>query len=557
MGYWAQGDWIVVDDATFRALRNKGYDFIKSESQWASEVLRDAPKAAPKIAGSGLKLGVKLGGALVGAILGDALFPEGGAVGTLPGKPISGALPDIPTSEPPPPNTTIYEPGDTIYIEGPTRVVYVPVQPARRLKPLVQTPDTVPLGTTPVPTITVEQAFNTRKWGEILVSPALGFGYTVKKANFDKFLRKFENNCNKAENQLSDWLLNKSSTQLDEQAIVFIDILDYAKGDKRIDAVPGLKQIQTLYDAFYVASKNAIRPIISGIPSEVKYEDVKIDTFDYTPMKHYYRNTRGGVANRVSGESSFPIALPNSLIEDDGKTAVLNDSAETFAYLIKYIDSVVGKFPIEIELEDNDLLQQGNQKAKVVLPNIAETLAELSGLTLSNQAHAQAQTNIALKTIIQVCKNSVGTSINQDHLRAITDYFGFAHSEVKREIVLPITPDTGEIEQALQISTQYYEGLELTDKKDLNTYLAAFMQAAAIIKASNFKRVKGDNIKGSIKEYLKSLKESAGDVNDEDWNQFITEVENGFGTHPVNEPGHPYGRNIEERPRIKNVGEIK
>jgi hypothetical protein len=557
MGYWSSGDWIIVDDAAYETLKQNGWKWVKSESQWAAETLKSAPKIAPKIAGNGLKLGVKIGGALVGAILGDALFPEGGAIGTLPGKPISGALPDVPTSEPPPSNTTIYEPGDTIYIEGPTRVVYVPVQPARRLKPLVQTPDTVPLGTTPVPTITVEQAFSARKWGEILVSPALGFGYTVKRANFDKFLRKFENNCNKAENQLSDWLLNKSSTQLDEQAIVFIDILDYAKGDKRIDAVPGMKQIQTLYDAFYVASKNAIRPIISGVPKEVKYEDVKIDTFDYTPMQHYYRNTRGGVANRVSGEASFPIGLPNSLVENDGKTAVLNDTAEMFAYLIKYIDSVVGKFPIEIEIEDTDLLRQGDQKAKITLPNIAETLAELSGLTLSNQAHSQAQTNIALKTIIQVCKNSIGTSINQDHLRAISDYLGFEQKGVKREIQLPITPDTKNFEDALQISTQYYEGMELTDKKDLNTYLAAFMQAAAIIKAVNFKKVKTGDVRTDIKNYLKSLKDSSGDLDDKDWNQFIAEVESGFGAHPVNTPQQPYGRNADERPRIKNVGKIE
>jgi hypothetical protein len=557
MGYWSSGDWIIVPDNEFEALRAKGYDWVKAESTWVRQNLPKAAKVAPKIAGTGLKLITKVGGALVSATLGELLFPEGGSMGTLPGKPISGELPDIGFLDPQPPNTTIYEPGDTIYIEGPTRVVYVPVQPARRLKPLVQTPDTVPLGTTPVPTITVEQAFSSRKWGEILVSPALGFGYTIKKANFDKFLRKFENNCNKAETQLGDWLLNREDTALDHQSVVFIDILDYAKGEKRIDAVPGLKQIQTLYDAFYVASKNAIRPIISGIPSEVKYEDVKIDAFDYTPLRHNYRNTRGGYANRASGEASFPIELPNSMVDNDGKTAILRTNAEAFAYLIKYIDSVVGKFPIELEIEDSDLLQSGNQKAKITLPNIAETLAELSGLALSGNAHAQAQTNLALKTIIQTCKNSVGVSINQDHLRAITDYFGFAHSAVKREIVLPITPDTYEFEQALQISTQVYEGLELTDKKDLNTYLAAFMQAASIIKAVNFKKVKGDNIKGSIKDYLRSLKESAGDIGEDDWNQFIAEVENGFGTHPVNEPGHPYGRNIEERPRIKNVGEIK
>jgi hypothetical protein len=560
MGYFPDGRWIVVPDNEFDALKAKGYDWIKSESRWVRENLPKAAKQAPKVVGTGLKLVTKVTGLVGGFVLGEALFPQGGSVGTLPGQPISGpgTLPVIPdTTGPQPPNTIIYSPGDTIYIEGPTRVVYVPVQPARRLKPLVQTPDTASLGTTPVPTITVEQAFNARKWGEILVSPEFGFGYTVKKANFDKFLSKFESNCNKAESQLSDWLLNRELTALDQQAVIFIDILDYKKGDKRIDAVPGMKQIQTLYDAFYISSKNAIRPIISGIPSKVTYEDVRIDSFDYTPMRHNYRNTRGGEANRVSGEGNFPIVLPNSMVDDDGKTAVLRTNAEAFSYLIQYVDSVIGKFPIEIEIEDSDLLQSGNQKAKISLPNIAETLAELSGLALSGQAHSQAQTNLALKTIIQTCKNSVGVSVNQDFLRAIADYFGFEHKEIKREMQIPITPNTDEFEQALQISTQYYESIELTDKKDLNTYLAALMQAAAIIKATNFKRIKSTDIKGGVKAYLQSLKDSSEGISDKDWNQFINEVEAGFINHPVKDTQHPYGRNLDERPRIKNVGTVK
>lgn len=555
MAIWSNGDWIIVDDATYNRVKGYAADWVKSESQWVRENLPKTVKAVPKAATGLGKLGIKFLGGIVSHVIGEALFPETVSDGKLPQNIVDTPL--IPDNEPLK-NPDEYEPISPIYSNPEPWIVKPILMPPRRLKPLVQSPDTQPIGTVAIPSVTVEKAMGFKVWGEILVPPTSGTSYKIKKANFDKYLEGLEDDCKKAERRLSDWLLNKEFIAFDDQAIVFIDILDYKSGEKRIDAVPGLKQIQSLYEAFYLASKAANhRPIVSTIPKEVEFEDVSIENLAYTPVNHNYMNTRGGPAARASGESSYPVALPNSMVDDKNDVAIIRNNAEAFAYLVKYIDSVIGRFPVEIEIEDNDLLQSGNQRETLKLPNIAETLAELSGLALSGQAHAQAQTNLALKTIIQTCKNSVGIAVNQDHLRAIADYAGFQSKEIKREMVIPITPGTDEFEDALQISTQQYESIELTDKKDLNTYLATLLQAAAIIKAVNFKKLKGGDIKTDIKNYLQTIKEAAEGSSDEDWKQFINEFETGFATHPVRDNQHPYGQNIDERPRVRDLGKIK
>ncbi len=451
----------------------------------------------------------------------------------------------------------VYEPGSTIFVEGQTRYIYVPIPPARRLKALAAKADDAPIKTKRVPQISVETSFRSKIWGEILHDPVSPYKYEATEFDSSKFSRQLEKNSEAAEKKLSAWLVDNKPATIKDQSIVFIDWYDFDGGSKEIESLCGLENISTLYDSFFVRSKNAIRPVVSMVPREIKTKKVSINASKYEEPKFNYSNTRGGVANTVSGVDTYPVIVPKDIASGKDDYETITNNAEAFSYLFRCISQLVGEFPIEIEIQDTNLTQSGNQKQKITIPNMAEGIAELLGGSLNTQLYSQALISVAFKTLMQTTKNTIGVSVTQDYAKACAEYFGFEHKEITRKLKVPFNPNEENISKALEDSEIKYESIELTDKKDLNDYLHDLLQAAAIIKGANFKKFNTNNLTKEVKEYLKSLLDENSEATEDNWREFIQQAEAGFTNSPLTNKETPYSRSTAERPRIRDIGEIK
>jgi hypothetical protein len=71
----------------------------------------------------------------------------------------------------------------------------------------------------------------------------------------------------------------------------------------------------------------------------------------------------------------------------------------------KTLDELLGSFPIDIHIEDSDLIRVGDQSVDISLPNIAESLAEIIGLLLGSKSLIEANLNASLRGLGEIFSN--------------------------------------------------------------------------------------------------------------------------------------------------------
>lgn len=271
----------------------------------------------------------------------------------------------------------------------------------------------------------------------------------------------------------------------------------------------------------------------------------------------------------VLGCREFPGKVPISLIKDKsifgGLQVSINHYAELFTWIIKQVDALAGEFPIEIEIEDIDKTKKGNQSQKLTFPNISEMLAEMMGLVINGSINSEALINITSRALIQAGSATVAATQAKDAAYANSEYLGYQRKESKRKLNLVYTPDTTPDNQALELDEILKESeveihsIENTDKDDLQDVLQTLTMAARIIQAVNYRKV---DTSGDIKEGIKQLyrdlldqSEKQRTTDDDDWDKFTESLERGFIDIPgMKDQINPYGRPIQQRPRIRDIG---
>ncbi|MGL6342334.1 MAG: hypothetical protein ACRC80_24700, partial [Waterburya sp.] len=134
------------------------------------------------------------------------------------------------------------------------------------------------------------------------------------------------------------------------------------------------------------------------------------------------------------------------------------------SWQFRQLDAILGRFPIRIDIEDNDLIQTGSQTARIRLPNVAETLAELTGKVLQNDAKVNAIIGIAMRLLVETATDKL-TNIKTHYLtEAITEYLNF--KDKKSRISVPFTFDLSKLQKETE------EG----ELKSVNPSLSDFLQ---------------------------------------------------------------------------------
>lgn len=277
--------------------------------------------------------------------------------------------------------------------------------------------------------------------------------------------------------------------------------------------------------------------------------------------------------SKVSGIDDYPVVLPETLISTTdilGRPIekVPTENIETLPSLIlwfiKRFDELMGQWEIPIDIEDADATQEGNQSKHIRLPNLAEAIAEMTGLLLQTTINSESLINLSTRTLLEAGMNKQQGFKNYYMLDALIDYFGFQTKESSQKLSLTFKPGESDLEKMLRETEIEVRVTELDDKTTYKSNMQDLLHAAAIIRAVHWRKFKND---GSVKEQFislikgyaetnKNLSGSEKDANDkDDFDKFLDDAETGFtSTNGITDSTNPYGRNYSERPKIRRIG---
>lgn len=216
------------------------------------------------------------------------------------------------------------------------------------------------------------------------------------------------------------------------------------------------------------------------------------------------------------GVNDFPVTVPKSISDGEGTeggTEKIESIPQLQVWSDKQLHSVLGQFTQEIEIEDVDLIQKGNQKLKISLPNIAETLSELITLVIDLQTTNAALINLASRNLIETGLTKKEAIEGLYYAKANAEYLGYEGKEIskkvpylfdlKRKITKAgVQSDINNLAEFLSNSQETLKLWEMKQTTDLGDRLSTLEIAANVILAVYTRQL---NIKGDIKSQLKQM----------------------------------------------------
>lgn len=259
-----------------------------------------------------------------------------------------------------------------------------------------------------------------------------------------------------------------------------------------------------------------------------------------------------GLLNKVAkriGIESYPIEVPEALLQGQGdKVIKLQSNAEFLYWIVTQMDGLIGQFPIDIEVKDIDPLKAGDQKKTITLPNIAEAIAELYGLTIKSSVNQEVELNMLLRLAAETIATKNAAVVTQDYARANANFLGYKANYKPRELQYnfdfsganldPKAKQPIVLENLLRTVTGYVQGWQLEDKETVVGFLQKLMFSAGIIKAVFFRG------KGNQKELNRELNSMSNDDKGQEakFEAFIKEI---------NDPNSKYNKDTLDKPEIK------
>lgn len=281
-----------------------------------------------------------------------------------------------------------------------------------------------------------------------------------------------------------------------------------------------------------------------------------IDYLQYLHTVVYYR----------LGFQDYPIQVTEDLTDNTRIREIYLPTLSSFnTWQTKQIDAILGQFPFRIDIEDNDLIQTGDQPLQLEFPNVAETLAELTGLLITVKAFLEANLNASMRTLAEVGSTKTQGVSTYYLLEAIQDYLGFKTKQKTIDVEFLFNPRVGVDENIPETLSEFLTNTkqkvkieDSDDKHTLEGHMAILKEAAAIIKAVHWRKF-NLNDTSELKNFFKNIVDFIGDEEGEKesdaFKEFLERVERGF----IDETGisdglNPYGRPYDQRPKIRRLG---
>ncbi|WP_445628418.1 hypothetical protein [Nostoc sp. DSM 114167] len=256
---------------------------------------------------------------------------------------------------------------------------------------------------------------------------------------------------------------------------------------------------------------------------------------------------------------SLPASVPDNFTKQNPSYINVESLAELMLWQMQQLDALMGAYPINIEIEDNDLVTEGNQKQTISVPNSAEALAEIMGmmLTIKRDTHAALITAIKAMGEAGMSKN-IGIQ-TLAVAEGVEEFLGYKVEQKKKKVPSLFTPGGKNITETLAEKEIEIVVHENTDTNDLQDDLKILKTMAARWNAQNFRRVGKDSALSDLKNALfgqgEAIKKDKAPNEQNDFDAFTEQVERGFiEVSGVTDTTSPYGRPYDERPKIREIG---
>lgn len=268
-----------------------------------------------------------------------------------------------------------------------------------------------------------------------------------------------------------------------------------------------------------------------------------------TKLGQTYDNTQE-IKRRIRPED-FPITVPAQIANPNTGIRVIESLAELGVWIVEQLDGVVGKWPMAVPVP--------GASTALAVPNIAEAMAEMFGMMISQQVTAAQILNTSSRTLAQAGSATQQAALANMISKANAEFLGYESRPTAVDMPLTYTPGHDPGEGLLEESTAKIKGWENTDGTDLKQILSDVLHACQIIKAVYWRRLdaKGDfqqqideQIRGKS-AWLDELGQRPSPQQADDWEQYLRDVEAGFS--PLTDDATPYGRHPDEGPQIRDV----
>lgn len=277
------------------------------------------------------------------------------------------------------------------------------------------------------------------------------------------------------------------------------------------------------------------------------------------------------------GDEDLPASVPALLTKPDSGNIQIQNLAQFISYTVKQLDALAGKYPIDIQIEDSDLTQEGNQTQELKIPNIAEALAEILGILLILRSESDANLSATVRGMIEAGSAKQAATLAVDYGKANAEFLGYKGKQVKTTIPMAFNPNEEKLDKILFHTTLDTKTWENDDKQDLNDLFAPLLELAAMWKAQNFRKVGTADTSTVLRNILRSGPSLVNAIDNfknnppappnqdpntpppakpiNEWDQTLEEIEQGFiNKSGISDTLHPYGRELERRPRIREIG---
>ncbi|MGL5880083.1 MAG: hypothetical protein ACRC2V_20205, partial [Xenococcaceae cyanobacterium] len=242
------------------------------------------------------------------------------------------------------------------------------------------------------------------------------------------------------------------------------------------------------------------------------------DLLAYSVATLYYR----------AGFHRFPAEVPETLLAEDptskkkDEVITISDTLHFQEWTIEQLDALIGQFPIQFKYKDVEGKEQ-----QLKLNNLAETLAELVGLSISIATDSDTSVALGIKTLTEAVKASNSSILAADYAKANADYLGYKGKQFVRDVPVSFTPNKESLRELLKDSTLKLASWKYEGQDDLQEQIGKLLIVSQIVKAALFQPFKPD---GKLTgDDIKKQKEKDKEEADKQWQEFVTQLNNPAG----------------------------
>ncbi|MDL5053760.1 hypothetical protein QQ056_09410 [Oscillatoria laete-virens NRMC-F 0139] len=303
--------------------------------------------------------------------------------------------------------------------------------------------------------------------------------------------------------------------------------------------------------------------------------------------------------------------LPNTILEPQAKdspyakvyadafgekeTVTIDNLGELTIYLLTQISTLTGSFPFEIEIppQIREASERGGEPLPEKLPifSIRDGIENMLNFSINIQDDETRLADLLVRAIAESYMGRQSATLGYLYLKTLFEWFNIETTDKVTELPTLVTfpnpekpPDTeDELLEFIKPSKIELKYPTLPKKgKDFSDLMYPVVEAAQMIRTKwgvripkgqeknftqelmlNWATMLGyDGAKTLIERYRKKQQnpnapddDKEDSLDDKEWREFTEMLEQGFSTQGIKRPDKPYGRDSNQRPRIRTIND--